>query len=135
MPLKEHAVPDTLKVDQKCIVITGAVSPPTPLQIGGMSGTPSTPVGNGPAAGMMVLFVRNLDATNIAYLAWGATSAAAAANAVVPVSGTPQYVVPLPVSAGIVPDLVFPAGTFFTVVSGAGTPSVVVVPGTFVGPT
>jgi len=120
---------DILAVNNKCIVINGAASPPTPVQIGGFTGTPSAPVGNGPAAGSMVLFARNLDGTNIAYLAWGPTSAQATANAVVPTSGTSQFVVPLPISSGLVPLLQFPAGTFFTVVSAAGTPAVVIVPG------
>lgn len=124
-------MPDTLRIDQKTIVINGAISPPAPIQIGGFS-APNTPVGNGPAAGMMTLLVRNLDSTNVAYLAWGPTAAAATANAVVPAAGAPTLVVPLPPNSGVVPDLQFIAGLFFTVVSAAGTPAVVITPATLV---
>lgn len=127
-------MPDTIKVDQKIIVLAGAAVPgATPIQIGGMSGTPLVPNGNGPAGGMMTISARNLDATNVAWLVWGATQAECAANAAaIATAGTPQKQVALPISGAYVPMLQFVAGTWFTVVSAAGTPSVVVLPGTLV---
>jgi hypothetical protein len=124
-------VPDTIKVNQKTIVIAGAAVPgPTPLQIGGFTGTPAAPAANGPAAGPMTLYARNMDGTNAAWLVWGATSAECAANAAaIATSGTPQKQVFLPISGGWVPNLQFTAGTFFTVVAAAGTPNVAILPG------
>ena len=119
---------DTILVTQKCIAFSGSATPATPIQVGGRSAL-GVPLANGPAAGLMTVALMNTDATNIAYLAWGTTAAAATANAVVPVAGTPQYVVPLPVNAAPVPTMQFAAGTFFTVVSGAGTPLVLMLPG------
>lgn len=124
-------MPDTLIVDQKIIVLAGAVAPgATPIQIGGMSGTPLAPNGNGPAAGMMTVSARNLDATNVAWLVWGATQAECAANAAAIASaGSPAKQVALPISGAYVPMLQFNAGTWFTVIAAAGTPSVVLLPG------
>ena len=102
-----------------CTAITGAVSPPMPIQIGGPNAT-------GPSTSLMSLDVWNSDATNDGFLAWGPSSAAATANAVVP-TGTGRQVLPLP--HGMRKTFTFPAGQWFTVVSAAGTPICYLTPG------
>jgi hypothetical protein len=125
-------MPDTVVVNQKTLVIAGAGVPGgTPVQIGGVTGFPPVPMQNGPVTGMMTLYVRNIDATVGAWLVWGATSAACAANAAaIATTSTPQFQVYLPAVSGVVPNLQFASGTFFTVVSASGTPNVVILPST-----
>lgn len=103
-----------------CVVIAGAGVPgAAPVQIGG------------PSAGLIQVYTINVDATNEAFLVWGATAAACAANAaVLPSPGNPQVnTFPLQAAAKVGTTLTLAPGQFYTVTSAAGTPSVRLVVG------
>jgi hypothetical protein len=74
----------------------------------------------------MAVHCWNADSTNDGWLAYGPTSAAAAANAVVP-TGTSRQVLPLPHGQQKVYTL--PVGSWVTVVCSGGTPVCYLTPG------
>lgn len=56
--------------------------------------------------------------SQMAYLAWGADAATAAANAVVPAAGSPANVIPIPVGSAI---YTLPVGVFFSAITPGAT--------------
>mgnify|MGYP001572384228 CR=1 FL=1 len=80
----------------------------------------------GPASGEVVYMVYNSGAGN-AYLAYGMTSAAALANAAIPIDGTPRPVLPCP--NGSIQAFTLAPMLFFCAVVPSGNAPLMITPG------